>query len=130
MNETAFPEKPNILCFVTDQLRADHLGCYGNGEIRTPNIDRLAREGITLIESFVTNPVCMPNRASLFTGQYPSAHGVSENGIALRPEERILPAMLRDEGYETASFGKIHLAPFGMSRSDASSEFELFESKE
>lgn len=54
---------PNIVCFVTDQQRADHLGCYGNPDVRTPNIDRLAREGVVFTESFVANVVCMPNRA-------------------------------------------------------------------
>ncbi len=105
---------PNILCFVTDQHRADHLACYGNPQIRTPNIDRLASEGVLFSESYVANPVCMPNRASMFTGRYPKAHRVRENGNTLSPSEVVLPEVLRTNGYQTASIGKIHLAPFDM----------------
>ena len=122
--------QPNILCFVTDQQRADHLGCYGNPDIRTPNIDRLAREGIVFTESFVANPVCMPNRASMFTGKYPKAHRLRENGIALSPAETVLPEILRRSGYQTASFGKIHLAPFNMTSELASEDYECYESHE
>lgn len=123
-------KQPNILCFVTDQLRADHLGCYGNPQVRTPNIDRIAREGILFTESYVANPVCMPNRASLFTGRFPKAHGVRENGIALDPDETVLPELLREAGYQTVSIGKIHLAPFGARRNSVRYEWELYESKE
>ena len=104
--------RPNFLFLVADQLRADHLGCYGNPDIETPHIDRLAREGICLTESYVANPICMPNRASLFTGRYPKAHALRENGITLPLTESVLPEILRQTGYRTASFGKIHLAPF------------------
>lgn len=122
--------KPNILCFVTDQQRADHLGCYGNADIQTPNIDRLAREGVTFTESYVANPVCMPNRASMFTGRYPKAHGCRENGITLSPAEVVLPEVLRRSGYQTASIGKIHLAPFGITKDKAAEDYERYESKE
>jgi arylsulfatase len=123
-------DAPNILCFVTDQHRADHLGCYGNPIVRTPNIDRLAREGMVFTESYVANPVCMPNRASLFTGCYPKVHGVRENGIALRPGRLTLPEVLRRRGYATASFGKIHLAPFGTPRGDDCQDYESAECRE
>lgn len=103
----------NFLVFVADQLRADHLGCYGNPEVATPCVDRLARDGIRFSEAYVANPMCMPNRASLFTGRWPKAHGLRENGITLSPAEPVLPDLLRQAGYQTAAFGKIHLAPFG-----------------
>jgi len=103
---------PNILVFITDQHRADHLGCYGNPDVQTPVLDALARRGVRCTNAFVANPVCMPNRATLFTGQYPSAHGVRENGIPLDRHARVLPAVLRDAGYATAAFGKLHLAPY------------------
>ena len=106
-------KRPNILCFVTDQQRADHLGCAGNPDLRTPNIDRLAAEGVIFNHSFVANPVCMPNRASLFTGMYPSAHGLRENGIGLDGRWPVLAGVLKQEGYATASFGKLHLQPYG-----------------
>lgn len=122
--------RPNILCFVTDQLRADHLGCYGNSQVSTPNINSLASEGILFTESYVANPVCMPNRASFFTGQFPKVHGVRENGIALSPNQNTLPKILSDAGYQTASIGKLHLAPFGTKRESVRSDWELYESKE
>lgn len=102
--------KPNILCFVMDQLRADHLGCYGNPDVKTPNIDRLAERGVRCDQSFVANPVCMPNRASMFTGQYPQAHGLRYNGFTLPPSRVTLPEVLRQNGYQTASIGKIHIS--------------------
>lgn len=120
--------RPNIICFVTDQHRADHLGCYGNAQVRTPSIDRLAAEGVTFTESYVANPVCMPDRASMFTGRYPKAHGVRENGHTLSTDEVILPEVLRSAGYQTISVGKIHLAPFDMKPELADHERELYES--
>jgi len=122
--------RPNIICFVTDQQRADHLGCMGNPDLKTPNIDRLAREGVVFTESFVANVVCMPNRASMFTGRYPKAHRVRENGITLPLDEVVLPEVLRRAGYQTASFGKIHLAPFCVTKETVSHEYELYESIE
>lgn len=101
---------PNILCFVLDQLRADHLGCYGNPDVKTPNIDRLARSGVRCDQSFVANPVCMPNRATMFTGQYPQAHGLRYNGFTLPHSRVTLPEVLRKNGYQTASIGKIHIS--------------------
>jgi arylsulfatase A-like enzyme len=123
-------QRPHILCILTDQHRADHLGCYGNPDVRTPHIDRLAREGALFTESYVANPVCMPNRASMFTGRYPKAHGLRENGNALSLDEVVLPGVLRRAGYQTASIGKIHLAPFGLSPNKATHAYELCESKE
>jgi arylsulfatase A-like enzyme len=121
--------KPNFLCFVTDQQRADHIHCSGNTDIHTPNIDWIAEEGIRFTNSFVSNPICMPNRATLFTGLCPQAHGLTESGAALSPICLTLAEMLRRNGYETASFGKLHLAPFGLSPKKASHDWELYESR-
>ena len=122
--------RPNFVCFVTDQHRADHVGCYRNPDVATPNLDRLAREGMAFNNSFVANPVCMPNRASLFTGRYPKAHGLRENGMTLSHEERVLPELLRQEGYATASFGKIHLAPYGLSEERAEAPHDRYETRD
>ena len=62
----------NVIFFITDQQRADHLGCAGNPIVKTPNIDRLASEGVLFTNGYVANPTCMPNRASIMTGQYPA----------------------------------------------------------
>jgi arylsulfatase len=104
---------PNILLICCDQLRADALGCYGNPVVRTPHLDRLADSGVRCTRSYVANPICMPNRVSLFTGQYPRNHGMWTNGLLLQHEPRTLADDLRDAGYQTASFGKLHFTPYG-----------------
>ena len=103
---------PNFLCIVTDQHRADHLGCAGNPVVRTPNIDRLAGCGIRFSQAYVNNPLCMPGRATMFTGRTPRGHGVRTNGIGLDRRIPTMPQALADAGYRTASVGKIHLRPF------------------
>lgn len=102
-------KRPNFLFFITDQQRADHLGCYGNRLIRTPNIDALAARGFVAEEFHVATPVCMPNRASLMTARMPSRHGVRHNGIELSFDERTLAQALLEAGYATAHVGKSHL---------------------
>lgn len=93
---------------LTDQHRKDCIGCYGNNIVRTPNIDRIADMGVRFERCYVANPLCMPNRMSLFTGMYPRNHGLWTNGVLLEREQRTLAAELSDNGYQTASFGKIH----------------------
>jgi arylsulfatase A-like enzyme len=68
-------QRPNFLFIITDQHRADHLGCYGNTVVKTPNIDRLAKNGTRFEKFYVATPICMPNRATLMTGRMPSLHG-------------------------------------------------------
>lgn len=101
--------KPNVVCFVCDQLRYDHLGCNGNDVIETPNIDALSNSGVTFDRMYSNNPMCMPARATLFTGQNPHRHGVRSNGIALPEEIPVLPELLKNDGYRTHSAGKLHL---------------------
>lgn len=104
--------RPNFILFVTDQHRADHLGCYGHPVLRTPAIDGLARRGIRFEACHVASPVCMPNRASLMTGRMPSLHGVRLNGIPLSADAVTFTELLRDAGYRTALIGKSHLQNF------------------
>jgi arylsulfatase A-like enzyme len=99
---------PNILFLCTDQQRFDALGCYGNPHIRTPNLDRLAAEGALFEQCYVQSPVCAPSRASFLTGRYVHAHGLWANGVALPPNERILPQAMADAGYDTGLIGKLH----------------------
>lgn len=101
--------RPNFLLFITDQQRADHLGCYGNPIVATPIIDALAARGWRAEEMHVASPICMPNRASLMTGRMPSVHGTRHNGIELSLDERTLPQALAEAGYRTAHVGKSHL---------------------
>ena len=105
-------ERPNFILFITDQHRADFLGCYGHPVLRTPNIDSIAARGTTFDRFYVASPVCMPNRASLMTGRMPSVHGVRSNGIPLSMNAVTFVDLLRDAGYRTALIGKSHLQNF------------------
>jgi arylsulfatase A-like enzyme len=105
-------QRPNVLCFVTDQHRHDHLGCAGNPAIRTPNLDRLARSGVRFDRCYVNDPICMASRATMWTGQSAHAHGVRCNGISLDLRVPTIVSALAEAGYRTHSVGKIHLTPF------------------
>ena len=104
--------RPNFVMFITDQHRADFLGCSGHPVLRTPNIDGIARTGTRFDEFHVASPVCMPNRASIMTGRMPSLHGVRCNGIPLDLSSVTFVDLLRDAGYRTALIGKSHLQNF------------------
>src|SRR5512145_403241 len=101
--------KPNFLLIITDQHRADHLGCYGNPRVRTPSIDRLAASGTRFERFYVATPICMPNRATLMTGRMPSLHGARQNGIPLSLTATTFVDIMAAAGYETALIGKCHL---------------------
>lgn len=105
-------KRPNFVLFITDQHRADYLGCYGHPTLHTPNIDKMADGGIAFDRFYVSAPVCMPNRASLMTCRVPSSHGVRMNGIPLDKAQVTFVDLLRDAGYDTALIGKSHLQTF------------------
>jgi arylsulfatase len=102
-------KQPNFLLIVTDQQRADHIGCYGNRVVNTRNLDHLAGAGWRAERCYVASPICMPNRASLLTGRLPSVHRARHNGIPLPLTEVTLADRLRAAGYATALVGKAHL---------------------
>ncbi len=104
--------RPNFILFVTDQQRADFLGCYGHPLLRTPHIDSIAARGTAFDRFYVASPVCMPNRASLMTGRMPSVHGARCNGIPLSMHAVTFVDLFRDAGYRTALIGKSHLQNF------------------
>jgi len=113
----AAADRPNLLLILTDNESPSLLGAYGNREIRTPHIDRLAAEGMLFTRAFATSGVCSPARATLLTGLIPSRTGV-HNGLPERftvpdysaiEEFRNLPQTLADAGYVTALVGKYHL---------------------
>lgn len=114
--------KPNFLFLITDQQRADWLSCYGHPVLQTPHIDALAAQGTRFDQFYVASPVCMPNRASLLTGRYPSVHGLRYNGCRLPLSANTFVDVLAESGYHTAAIGKSHLQPFTgappMGRSD------------
>lgn len=102
-------QRPNFVLFITDQHRADHLGCYGDPVLHTPHIDALARQGQRFTQCHVATPICQPNRTSLMTGRMPSAHGVQMNGRELSLGELTFVEVLRGAGWRTALVGKSHL---------------------
>ena len=105
-------KQPNFILFMTDQHRADYLGCTGHPVLKTPHIDAIAKSGTIWNRFYVTSPVCMPNRASFMTCRMPSSHGVRCNGIPLDRRNVTFVELLREAGYKTALIGKSHLQPF------------------
>ena len=119
----AVPERPNFLLIITDQHRFDGLACAwpawraARGEhtpLRTPNLDRLAAQGVLLRRHYVNSPLCMPGRSTLITGLTPRAHGVRTNGIDLDPGTPTIIQALADAGYRTHSTGKTHFRTMGL----------------
>jgi arylsulfatase A-like enzyme len=104
--------QPNIVFIISDQFRADNLGCMGaNPMDLTPNIDALARRGVLFRSAIVNHPVCAPARACFFTGQYENKHGVWRNGLGIGANAVTLATVLRDRRYSANYIGKWHLAP-------------------
>ena len=107
------PPRMNVLLIVVDTLRADHLSCYGWPELSTPNIDRLAEEGIVVEKMICQVPQTLPSFCTSLTGTYPMTHGVRANGIFALPDEALtLPEIFSSDGYRTAAF----LAGFPLDR--------------
>ena len=100
---------PRIVVIMTDTQRADMLGCYGTPGMRTPCLDRLAREGTRYDRAYTCCPVCAPARSALFTGTYPHSNGTWGNSMALRDNVKTVGQRLRDQGLRTAYVGKWHL---------------------
>ncbi len=99
-----FPEM-NVLLFTLDTTRADHLGCYGYPDARTPNIDRLAADGFLFKNTTAQAPLTLPSHSSIFTGNYPYRHGVRDNGgFYLGPENTTLAELLKQQGWTTSAF--------------------------
>ena len=105
--------RPNILFIMADQLRADALGCYGNAVCRTPNLDRLASHGVLFENSFTPNPICVPARASITTGNYSHVATRNKNNGGLILDDQVkLAAHFADAGYGTCACGKLHYVPY------------------
>lgn len=101
----------NVVLFMTDGHPKDILGCYGNDLLSTPAIDGLASDGVRFERAFAAHSVCMPTRASLYTGRYPHIHGVWANGCRLPEREITMPQVLSDAGWATGAAGKVHFEP-------------------
>ena len=114
----ARPDDPptNIVLILIDNVGFGDLGCYGNAEVLTPRIDRLALQGVRCLDFATASPSCSPSRAALLTGRHPLRNGLTDQltseqnlGLGLRASERLLPSDLKDAGYATACFGKWNL---------------------
>jgi arylsulfatase A-like enzyme len=101
--------RPNIILLLPDQMRASAMGISGNPDVQSPNIDRLAREGVLFKRTYANVPVCCPARAILLTGTYPHVNGMIANDLRLRESETTIAEILRDAGYRTGFVGKWHL---------------------
>lgn len=109
MAEGAAPRRPNVLFILTDDQRWDALGLAGHPALKTPNIDRLGREGVWFRNAFCTTALCSPSRASILSGLYAHAHGVVNNFTEFPAAIKSFPQVLQGEGYDTAYIGKWHM---------------------
>jgi len=105
--------RPNIIVIVMDDQRHDALSCYEKPSplsfLKTPNMDRLAAEGVRFQNAFVTTSLCSPSRATMLSGKYVRTHGVNRLALDLAPDCTVFPALLKQAGYETGFVGKWHL---------------------
>ncbi len=102
------PKPPNVLWICADDHAAYVCGAYGNKLVRTPNLDRLAAEGMRFDRAYCNSPVCTASRQSFITGRYPRTIGVTQLKTPLPDGELTLARLLKSAGYDTASFGKMH----------------------
>jgi arylsulfatase A-like enzyme len=109
-NAASEGRKPNFVFFLGEGVRWDEFSCMGNSILRTPNMDRLAREGIVFKNAFVTNALCLPSRASILTGLYSHTTGAIDNrDRPIPPNFPLVSEILSKAGYEVAFFGKSHV---------------------
>ena len=99
----------NVVFIMSDQHNARALGCYGNREIRTPNLDRLAEQGALFTRAICQTGQCVPSRYSIWTGRYARSHGTYSNGNMQNPQELTVAELFKQAGYVTATFGKHHM---------------------
>ena len=102
-------KQPNVVLVLCDDIRWNALSCAGHPHLRTPNIDRLADEGIFFENTFCTTSLCSPSRASILSGLYAHAHGVTNNFTEYPQDLASFPRQLQKAGYESAYFGKWHM---------------------
>lgn len=100
--------KPSILFILSDQHNASFMGCSGNELINTPNLDKLASQGVKFENAYCQNPLCVPSRSSLLTGKYSKDLGIYKNRHILESGSTTLPGVLAANGYKTCAIGKTH----------------------
>ncbi|MGD9497238.1 MAG: sulfatase [Armatimonadota bacterium] len=106
-------DRPNVLLITADHMRRDALGCNGNEFVRTPHLDALARRGVTFACSYTPNPICVPARASITTGNYSHVcTGTKSNGGRIRDDQVKIAAHFAQAGYRSIAVGKLHYVPY------------------
>jgi N-sulfoglucosamine sulfohydrolase len=121
----ALDDRPNIVLIIADDMAWDDCGAYGNRKIRTPNIDKLAAEGMRFTNAFLTASSCSPSRASIITGRYPHGTDAEQLHWPLPTEQRTFVELLKEAGYFTASAGKWHLGDAVRNRFDIVHEADV-----
>jgi len=122
------PRKPNVIFILADDLGYGDLGCYGQSKIKTPNIDKLAAEGIRFTDCYAGSTVCAPSRATLMTGLH-TGHNVirgNTHNLALGPKDLTVAELLKQAGYRTGLIGKWGLGDEGSSGVPNKKGFEEF----
>jgi len=105
------PTRPNILFIMVDEMKWNVMSCAGHAIVKTPNLDRLAREGTRFATAYTVAPICTPSRYSFFTSRYAHVHGSTDNSTPPREAQVMLPSILKHAGYQTAISGKLHFIP-------------------
>src|SRR5258708_13917195 len=104
LSRAAVKAQPNVVIITVDTLRADHLGCYGYKQIRTPNIDALAADSVRFERAYTPVPVTLPAHTAIFTGTYPTLSGMHDfSGNKLSPNQPTLASVLKQQGYITGA---------------------------
>src|SRR5215213_6125592 len=128
-------KKPNVILIIADDLGYGELGCYGQKKIKTPSLDRMAREGIRFTQFYAGSPVCAPSRCCLMTGKHgghawvrtnrPVEKG-KEGQVPVPTSEVMLSELVKKEGYATGAMGKWGLGPPGSEADPIRRGFDLF----
>ena len=109
VSEICAQERPNVLFILTDDQRWDALSIAGHPHLKTPNIDRIGRQGVYFRNAFCTTSLCSPSRASILSGLYAHKHGVTNNFTEYPTDLKSFPMVLQSSGYHTAYIGKWHM---------------------
>lgn len=104
-------QRPNIVLYVADDLGTIDIGPYGNKSVKTPNLDKLAKESLLFNKAFATSPTCVPARSALFTAQYPHRNGSHVNRMPVHSDVKSIVQYFNKEGYQVAIAGKLHIGP-------------------
>ena len=102
-------DRPNILFIMSDDHAFQAMSCYGSNVNKTPNLDRIANEGMRFDRCYVTNSICGPSRAVILTGKYSHLNGFQDNRRTFDGSQQTVAKLLRKSGYQTAVVGKWHL---------------------